>query len=61
MQVFMGIRWVFTRCWRAQVPRAHSPSHSAFAVMKLLLIEDNATLAHWLARMLRDDNFTVDA
>ncbi|GAB3630409.1 transcriptional regulator [Pandoraea terrae] len=28
--------------------------------MKLLLIEDNETLAHWLTRMLRENNFTVD-
>ncbi len=61
MQVFVRGRWVFTRCWLVRVTRAHSPSHYAFAVMKLLLIEDNDTLAHWLARMLRDDNFTVDA
>ncbi len=29
--------------------------------MKLLLIEDNLPLAHWLTRMLREEKFTVDA
>ncbi|MFI4926786.1 MAG: response regulator [Burkholderiales bacterium] len=29
--------------------------------MKLLLVEDNAALAHWLARLLRQERFTVDA
>ncbi|MFT3813142.1 MAG: response regulator transcription factor [Acidovorax sp.] len=28
--------------------------------MKLLLIEDNAQLAHWLARLLREQDFVVD-
>lgn len=28
--------------------------------MKLLLIEDNPSLAHWLAKLLRDARFTVD-
>lgn len=29
--------------------------------MKLLLIEDNLPLSHWLAKMLREEKFTVDA
>jgi two-component system, OmpR family, response regulator TctD len=29
--------------------------------MKLLLIEDNPTLSHWLARMLEQDAFALDA
>ncbi|MBP0590544.1 response regulator [Paraburkholderia sp. LEh10] len=29
--------------------------------MKLLLIEDNPTLSHWLARMLEQDSFALDA
>lgn len=29
--------------------------------MKLLLIEDNASLAHWLAQLLREQDFVVDA
>lgn len=28
--------------------------------MKLLLIEDNASLAHWLAQLLREQDFVVD-
>ena len=29
--------------------------------MKLLLIEDNASLAHWLAQLLREQDFIVDS
>ena len=29
--------------------------------MKLLLIEDNASLAHWLAQLLREQDFVVDS
>ena len=29
--------------------------------MKLLLIEDNPTLSHWLARMLEQEAFALDA
>jgi len=28
--------------------------------MKLLLIEDNLELSHWLARLLREQDFVVD-
>ena len=34
---------------------------SAVPTMKLLLIEDNPTLAHWLAKMLEQESFTLDA
>ena len=28
--------------------------------MKLLLVEDNAELAHWIVNLLRGENFSVD-
>jgi two-component system response regulator TctD len=28
--------------------------------MRLLLVEDNDQLAHWLAKILRDDGFMLD-
>ena len=33
----------------------------AVPAMKLLLIEDNPTLAHWLAKMLEQEAFALDA
>ncbi|HWT39285.1 MAG TPA: response regulator, partial [Paraburkholderia sp.] len=29
--------------------------------MKLLLVEDNAELAHWIVNLLRAENFVVDS
>jgi two-component system response regulator TctD len=34
--------------------------HNAVNVMKLLLVEDNEELAHWLAKILEDDGFVLD-
>jgi len=36
------------------------PTHNAVNVMKLLLVEDNEQLAHWLAKILEDDGFVLD-
>ena len=36
------------------------PMHNAVNVMKLLLVEDNEELAHWLAKILEDDGFVLD-
>jgi len=33
----------------------------AVPAMKLLLIEDNPTLSHWLAKMLEKEAFALDA
>jgi len=37
------------------------PTHNAVNVMKLLLVEDNEQLAHWLAKILEDDGSIASA
>ncbi|SHK96164.1 DNA-binding response regulator, OmpR family, contains REC and winged-helix (wHTH) domain [Paraburkholderia terricola] len=37
-----------------------APLEGSGETMKLLLVEDNAELAHWVANLLRNENFTVD-
>src|SRR5258708_34638435 len=36
------------------------PMHNVVNLMKLLLVEDNEQLAHWLAKILEDDGFVLD-
>ena len=46
---------------QATVDRLRAAAHRFPAAMKLLLLEDDTELAHWLARLLREQDFVVDS